>query len=224
LIDEFLQINLNCKLKRQAKDMGKDNQALEFSIEGRFLGFVIEDGYKLKRLRLGTAEGEQSIKLSKDLKARLRWDLTPGDWFQVTGERKIDRKTGIVKLKADRIQPIAPKYADPITPAKVVAPDVTEPAKPKACILVCQKSDCMKRGGKAVCQALAEGLRDRGLDDQVAIKGTGCMKQCKAGPNVVMPDKTRYTRLDAEEIPTVLDKHFQTESLSEPTQPVYVLK
>jgi (2Fe-2S) ferredoxin len=46
------------------------------------------------------------------------------------------------------------------------------------------------------------------------------MKQCKAGPNVVMPDKTRYTRIDAEEIPTVLDKHFQTESPSEPTQPL----
>ena len=61
--------------------------------------------------------------------------------------------------------------------------------------MVCQKSDCMKRGGKAVCQALEAALSDRGLEDQVTIKGTGCMKNCKAGPNLVMPDKTRYSRI-----------------------------
>jgi len=197
--------------------MGKDNQVSAFSLEGRFLGFVVEDGYKLKRLRLGTAEGEQSLKLSKELKARLRWDLTPGDWFYVSGEQKLDRKTGEVKLKADRIMPIAPRHLDPIVPPKAVEPNIPSVAKPKTCILVCQKSDCMKRGGKEVCHALAADIRDRGLDNQVTIKGTGCMKQCKAGPNIVMPDKTRYSRIDADEIPVVMEKHFPTEVTSELT-------
>lgn len=189
--------------------MSKYTEALTFTIEGRFLGFEIEDGYKLKRLRLGTAEGEQSIKLSKDLKAKLRWDLTPGAWFEVAGEKKVDPKTGKLKLKASRIAPVVPKNYDTNRPGVVdLNAKVSAPAKKNAQILVCQKSDCMKRGGKAVCQALAESLRDRGLDDQVAIKGTGCMKQCKAGPNIVMPDKTRYSRIDAEEIPDIIDKHF----------------
>lgn len=198
--------------------MSKYTEASTFTIEGRFLGFEIEDGYKIKRLRLGTAEGEQSIKLSKDLKAKLRWDLTPGAWLEIAGEKKVDLKTGKLKLKATRITPVIPKNCETHRPTVVdLNAKVSAPAKTKAPILVCQKSDCMKRGGKAVCQALAESLRDRGLDDQVAIKGTGCMKQCKAGPNVVMPDKTRYTRIGAEEIPDIIDKHFPNQTVSQPT-------
>jgi (2Fe-2S) ferredoxin len=50
-------------------------------------------------------------------------------------------------------------------------------------------------------------LSDRDLT-QVTIKGTGCMKQCKAGPNIVMPDKTRYSRIRPQDIPNLVDKHF----------------
>lgn len=78
----------------------------------------------------------------------------------------------------------------------------------RCCILVCQKSDCCKLGAREVSRALEEGLRDRGLEGQVAIKGTGCMKQCKAGPNIVMPDKTSYRRVDPREIPDLIDKHL----------------
>jgi (2Fe-2S) ferredoxin len=194
--------------------MGKHSQVSEFSIEGRFLGFVIEDGYKLKHLRLNTAEGEQSIKLCKELRARLKWDITPGEWFQVTGERTHELKTGKVKLKAYRITPIAPRQTETVKPAKTVS----QPAKPKATILVCQKSDCIKRGAGGVCRAMEASLRDRDLQDQVTIKGTGCMKQCKAGPHVVMPDKTRYSRIHPDEIPTIIDKHFPDEAIAEPAE------
>ena len=34
------------------------------------------------------------------------------------------------------------------------------------------------------------------------------MKSCKAGPNLVMPDKTRYKRIQSDQVPQVLDKHF----------------
>jgi len=36
------------------------------------------------------------------------------------------------------------------------------------------------------------------------------MKQCKAGPNLVMPNKTRYSRIAASEIPKIIDQHFPT--------------
>ncbi|GAC1451599.1 MAG: OB-fold nucleic acid binding domain-containing protein [Chamaesiphon sp.] len=186
--------------------MGKNNQESVFSIQGRFLGFVIEDGYKLKRLRLGTSEGEQSIKLSKELRDQLKWDLNPGDWFEIAGEKELNLKTGKVKLKAYRITPIVPRQTEQVSFSQVGA---DRPPKTKASILVCQKSDCQKRGGKAVCQALEASLSDRGLEDRVAIKGTGCMKHCKAGPNIVfMPDKTRYSRIDPKEIPALVEKHF----------------
>jgi (2Fe-2S) ferredoxin len=52
-------------------------------------------------------------------------------------------------------------------------------------------------------------LSDRGLEDQVAIKGVGCLNKCSSGPNlVVMPDKTRYSRIQPEQIPALIEKHF----------------
>ncbi len=75
-------------------------------------------------------------------------------------------------------------------------------------ILVCQKSDCCKRGANALIRALQTELNDRGLDGQVEIRGTGCMKQCKAGPALVMPDKSRYTRLHPNQVSALVDKHF----------------
>ena len=35
-----------------------NSEVTEFCLEGRFLDFVIKDGYKLKGLLLGTSEGE----------------------------------------------------------------------------------------------------------------------------------------------------------------------
>ncbi len=75
--------------------------------------------------------------------------------------------------------------------------------------MVCQKSACRKRGSDEVCEAITQSLRDRGLDDEVALKGTGCMKQCKQGPCAVfMPDKSRYTGLAPKDIDKLIEKHF----------------
>jgi (2Fe-2S) ferredoxin len=196
--------------------MGKSkySQLSEFTVEGRFLGFEMEDGYKFKRIRVATPEGEVCIKLSKESRASVVASfiaegkvLTQGDWIHISGEKKLDSKTGLPKLKAYAIYPAVPGEAAPAAPPKAT------PAPGKTTILVCQKSDCLKRGARAVCQALESELSDRGLTDQVTIKGTGCMKHCKAGPTmVVMPDKTRYTRIHPETVSTILDEHFPTQS------------
>jgi len=185
----------------------------EFCLEGRFLEFVIKDGYKLKGLLLVTADGECYVKLAKHLRFTFDWRLPTGTLLQVVGEKKYDAKTGKVTLKAERVMAASGEIqrVQAISPIKQIPVRENTQAKPdkaKATILVCQKSDCMKRGGKAVCQALEAALSDRGLEDQVTIKGTGCMKNCKAGPNLVMPDKTRYTRIQADQVPTLMNKHF----------------
>ncbi|WP_341526519.1 (2Fe-2S) ferredoxin domain-containing protein [Nostoc sp. UHCC 0302] len=198
----------------------------EFCLEGIFLDFVIKDGYKLKGLLLGTPEGERYVKLAKHLRGAFDLRLPAGTWLQVVGYKKYDLKHDKITLKAERVMAARrsedgivedakrggvssiepPKESALVDQAKV------KPAKSKATILVCQKSDCMKRGGKAVCQALEAALSDRGLEDQVTIKGTGCMKNCKAGPNLVMPDKTRYSRIQAGQVPSLMNKHFADSS------------
>jgi (2Fe-2S) ferredoxin len=197
--------------------MGKKYcQVTDFCLTGQFVGFVLEDDYKIKLLRLETAEGEFWIKLSKEARAGLREVLLPGDWIEVCGERKLDQQTGAVKLKAYRIK-LKAGVQTQIVPLETKA---LQPKKKPACILVCQKSDCCKRGAVEVSQALAQELRDRNLETEVIIKGTGCMKNCKAGPNIVMPDKTAYRRIDATEVPEILDKHFVTENQSKDAVPV----
>ncbi|MBN3924105.1 (2Fe-2S) ferredoxin domain-containing protein [Nostoc sp. NMS4] len=191
----------------------------EFCLEGRFIDFVMKDGYKLKGLLLGTHEGECYVKLAKHLRAAFDLRLPPGTWLQVVGYKEYDIKKDKVTLKAERVMAARSEIA-PVqtmaTPQETASIDnvSVKPAKTKATILVCQKSDCMKRGGKGVCQALEAALSDRGLEDKVTIKGTGCMKNCKAGPNLVMPDKTRHSRIQATQVPALMNQHFGDQNSS----------
>lgn len=187
---------------------GKLDRISEFNLEGRFLGFAAKDGYKLKYLRLATATGEYTLKIPKEARLQLYRTLTPGVWVQVSGYRKLDPEAGRVKLKAYQVTPIAPGEAQlPATEPLSAIAEPTSPS-PKATILVCQKSDCCKRGGSALFRALQAELDDRGLAGQVTLKPTGCMKRCKAGPNLVMPDKTRYSQIRSDAVSDLLDKHF----------------
>lgn len=209
-------------------------QVSEFSLEGEILSLIIEDGYKLKYLRICSDRGiEFLVKLCKELRESLSSVLTPGLRVQVAGEKQLNLKNGKLKLKAyslklsdrnsDRAsQPLdlantpvalvtSPSASDnnSILSHATAAQTVKAPAKTQTKILVCQKSDCQKRGGAAVCKALENALNSRGLEGQVTVQGTGCLKQCKAGPNIIlMPDKTRYSRIAPAEIPAIIDKHF----------------
>lgn len=189
----------------------------EFNVQGRFLGFASKDSYKLKYLRLSANTGEFVIKIPKEMRLTLYRTLTPGDWLHVSGYQEFCPKKGITKIKAAQIIPTA--VSNPLSDAVPFAPQSAPKSVPqstaggfdkKANILVCQKSDCCKRGGRALVEALQTELGDRGLADQVAIKPTGCMKQCKAGPNLVMPDKTRYSQIRPSDVPDLLKKHFPT--------------
>jgi (2Fe-2S) ferredoxin len=195
--------------------MGKSNhQQSEFVIEGRFLSFATKDSYKLKYIKLAANADEYLIKIPKELRSTLYRRLTPGIWLQVAGQQTFS-ENGAVKLKAYQITPIAvPSEAPAAENLPCAVAPMPVPAQAggikKTSILVCQKSDCCKRGGRALMAALQTELDQRGLSDQVAIKPTGCMKDCKAGPNLVMPGKTRYSRIQSADVPALLDKHFPT--------------
>lgn len=204
--------------------MTQDHPSAEFRFSGQFLGYVFKDGYKIKRLTIATPEGEYSIKMTKTARASLQQTLLPGDQIQVGGWQKFDRKTKTLKFKAYWIQPMV----------VIVAPKLSEPKPQKSgkeAILMCQKSSCMKRGGKAVCHAIENAISDRGLEDQVAIKGTGCMKACGKVPVVFMPGKTRYTKLNPKDVASLIDEHFaaanpspRDEAIAPQTEPAPVEK
>jgi (2Fe-2S) ferredoxin len=187
-------------------------QKIEFNLVGQLLSFVIKDGYKIKYLRIIYSGREYWIKPDKEIRDRLNKTLTPGCWVDIRGIKKQCFKTGKLKLKAYSVERVALPNPAEIPISLPQSPPLKSKA-PKASILVCQKSSCWKRGGQAICQALEGSLRDRGLEDKVQIKLTGCLKQCKQGPNVVvMPDKARYSRVEPERAIELVEKHFERDS------------
>ncbi|MBP0016149.1 MAG: (2Fe-2S) ferredoxin domain-containing protein [Cyanobacteria bacterium SBLK] len=185
----------------------------DFSIVGQLLGFVIKDGYKIKYLRLIFEEREYWIKVPKELRKTLDPKIVPGCWLEVSGTQK-RKKTGIVKLYAESIALTQQQEKSALQ--AIALPEAKAKKTPKASVLVCQKSTCRKRGGDAVCRALEAELHARGLSDRVKIKGTGCLKQCKKGPNVViMPDKAKYTHVNYSQIPGLIEKHFTASAARE---------
>lgn len=176
-----------------------------FALEGRFLGYAPNDRGKFKLIRLANAS-ECDIKLAKYLRSQR---LSPGEWIQVTGIRQVNPRTGEIKLKAEDLTIVRSMSLAPVSlaPAEVLPATVAKPSKPET-ILVCQKSDCCKLGAKAIATALETAIQEQGLTNQVIVKGTGCMKRCKAGPNLVMPDKTRHTKISPKAIPALIKQHF----------------
>jgi len=210
----------------------------KFSLAGKVLEVTIKDGYKLKYVRVETPAGnDYVVKVAKGLRRNFSSVLTPGLGVKITGEMAVCKKTGEKNLKALEIIPDfstnatelcqnqafglversssqlielkLPEAEDVCSKSQKTTGANAKCAGKKAQVLVCQKSDCQKRGAGKVYQALFEALTDNNLQDQVTIKKTGCLKKCKAGPNmIIMPDKAKYSRVSSAEIPEVIEKHF----------------
>ncbi|MBR8828363.1 MAG: (2Fe-2S) ferredoxin domain-containing protein [Gomphosphaeria aponina SAG 52.96 = DSM 107014] len=180
----------------------------EFTVGAQLLGFVIKEGDKIKYLRVAVSNQEYWIKPAKEIRDRLNPKIVPGCWLKISGIRKLELKKGKLKLTAYSVELAnGEKSAQPTV--KVLQEATAKPNKSKACILVCQKSTCWQRGGREICQKLEENIRDRGLEAEVEIKTIGCLKQCKYGPNLVMmPDKSRYSHVQPQQVPELLEKHF----------------
>ncbi|WP_181243658.1 (2Fe-2S) ferredoxin domain-containing protein [Chamaesiphon polymorphus] len=201
-----------------------------FHLEGEFLGVCAIDGYKLKYLRLRTAdERDVIIKVPKELRMGLVYKLAIGDrlrcegiqkdWkFKASTIEKVDRTAFPVenRANADRF------FAGEATPT-ISAPE----NEPKVKILICQKSQCQNNGGKEIYSALVEQLNSHDLNDSVTLKSTGCLKCCNQAPNlVVLPvgkpavaasgleHRSSYRNVRISQIPAIISTvryHLSTE-------------
>lgn len=202
-------------------------EQLPFDLVGEFLGFVWDKQNQPRSLRLIWLGKEIAIKVSKSLRGDRYDGWIPGMQVEVWGQQKFSKKKAKLKLSADRIsvqrqvpaQPPAQLSSNRSLSTQPTNPSPSSqklPAKPQSkspSIKVCGKPDCMKRGGKAMCKTLEKALQSGAWDPTIEIQFTGCMGKCSQGPNlVVMPDKKRYTKVTAQDIPQVLDHHFQIRS------------
>lgn len=172
----------------------------EFSIVGELEDFVISSKGRIKYLSLSTPEADYSIAVAKSPKNNLlSQHLKPGCRLKVTGMRKYKLHQEQVEYKAYRIELLSqPSSTKTANAAK----------KSKAKILVCQGSSCCKKGGQTIYQLLQTELKAKSIADDVEIKITGCMKQCKQAPCLIMPGRNSYNRVQAQQVPKLVSKHL----------------
>ena len=184
----------------------------QFTFVGRLSKIKLKGG-KIKYLKLVTGDRKYWIKINKQVRKNLDRDLAVGCPLEITGKQKQRLKTGKSKFKADGVKIIAHASESKVAHLKQkqvsLAPIGARKKKSAAKVLVCQKSNCWKRGGKEICEQLETAFCDRGLDNLIQIKKTGCLKKCKKAPNLVMmPDKTAYSNVKPKQIPDLVEKHL----------------
>jgi NADH:ubiquinone oxidoreductase subunit F (NADH-binding)/(2Fe-2S) ferredoxin len=71
----------------------------------------------------------------------------------------------------------------------------------KQTIGVCCGAGCISTGAEEVLKTLQEDIKQRGLDNEVAVIPTGCMGPCNQGPLVkYLPDNTIYQKVESTKI------------------------
>ena len=171
----------------------------EFTFVGKLEDLVINSKGRVKYLYLSTIEKNYVIKVAKEQKNILSQHLKQGCSLKVSGMRKCKPHELEAEYKAYVIELLA-------KPEKSNSNSLS--TKSKSQVLICQGSSCGKHGGKAVYEKLQSELHSQGIAEQVEIKNTDCLKQCKQGPNLIMPDKNRHSRVKPQQVSTLVQKHL----------------
>ncbi len=199
--------------------------APEFHLVGTASKFALKKKGKVKSFELKTPKGNFCFKVPHKLHKSLNCQLYPNVKLEVKGKVDICPKKAKIKLKLEQINVLStspsPSPFDleffnttpengAILESSSTAANSTN-SEPKGKILLCKKSSCWKRGGKAIYEKITEELREQGLEDSVTVKKTGCMGRCKSAPNLlVLPGKNRYKYFSEGEINSLIDNHFLT--------------
>lgn len=75
----------------------------------------------------------------------------------------------------------------------------------KCQINVCVATGCVMCGSERVKEALEEAVKTRGLENEVIVKGVGCLGLCSAGPMILVePDGIIYHKVQPEDAPAIV--------------------
>lgn len=78
-------------------------------------------------------------------------------------------------------------------------------ARKKITLRCCMAAGCMSSDAKGVKQQLEKTVAEAGLEDEVEVRGVGCMKLCCEGPLVQSdPQNALYVKVTAENAPSII--------------------
>ena len=189
-----------------------DKIVTPFNFQGKLTKISVKKK-KLKYIKVATSDGKHWIKIPKKLRTKIA-SLSKGSQIEVAGTKQ-NTKKGKTKYKAKTVVLTPQTEEKPKVKTKTVSllPVFDSKTKSKAKVLICQKSNCWKKGGKQVCEEIESVLSDRGLSKDIPIKKTGCLKQCKKAPALVMmPDKARYNKVKPKQVSNLVEKHLIADS------------
>ena len=188
------------------------SQTIPFQLQGKFVGFIYKSNGQSKSLILAVGERELRIKIDKTLRDSQQLNLVPGDWISITGEQEFKGNFTKLKLQAYEITRLSCDVKcdqEKVNDATVTNQGKTCPKKGK--ILLCNKSDCAKRGGRKLHQIVEQTLSNLGLEDHVTIEKTSCQKRCGKAPNIIlMPGKAKHSKPNPQTITELLEEHYLT--------------
>lgn len=191
--------------------MAKDSITTPFNFSGK-LSKISYKKKKIKYIKLVTESDEYWIKIPKPLRKKIS-KLSPGCQLQVEGKAKHNAEKDKTKHKAQTVMVIPTEELETSVAVKSktvsLLPVFDNKVKSKAKVLICQKSNCWKKGGKKVHAEIETKLNDLGLIKEIQIKKTGCLKQCKKAPALVMmPDKAIYKQVKPKQVAKLVEKHL----------------
>jgi (2Fe-2S) ferredoxin len=68
---------------------------------------------------------------------------------------------------------------------------------------------CGARGSEAICTALKEEVKKRGLKGKLRTMKSGCMDFCEQGPNVmIFPDGVWHSAVSLNDVPALVEKYL----------------
>jgi (2Fe-2S) ferredoxin len=186
-------------------------QQSTYQIEGEFLGFIPKPGGELKYIQVQVAERIIPIKLAKELRETLARKLVEGDRLSIFLEQTSYGQGRKLKLKTDKVLILGSQDQLPV-PLPSSTPSFSQ-QKQKEKVLLCRKSSCSKQGGQELYSVLQATLKQLGLQDRVSIELTGCQKQCKKAPSIIlMPGKVKYSKVNPHKLASLLKAHYLSNS------------
>ncbi len=197
-------------------------EASRFCMAGRFLSFLPGEKSSYQRLSLAILQGRggaiaphfaqetHQILLSKDLRRMMYRYLLPQDWISVVGKQVINPRSAQMEWKAAEIYKLSALQIDQLKQV-VTVPEPAKALKP-ARVLVCQASGCRQRGSLAIEAAIAQTLATADHPEKVTVQATGCLKRCKAGPNIVMLPGGSYSQLTVKKTVALMQQMLEAAS------------
>ena len=76
-------------------------------------------------------------------------------------------------------------------------------------VLVCGGTGCASSGSGQILENFKTQIKEKGLEDEVAVVQTGCHGLCALGPIVVVyPEAIFYSQVSADDVPEIVSEHL----------------